>query len=70
MARFKPDVIYETVEGDIFVSPDGIGRLWYDSVDEAYEQHGTDLPVVVGWDDKAEGYDNFGSYVGTGDEEE
>ena len=71
MAQFKPEVIYATVEGDVFVSPDGIGRVWYDTVQEAKEDHPFEtLPIVYDWHDKAEGYDNFGTYVGTGYEEE
>lgn len=42
--RLKTDVIYS--DGDMaFVSPDGEGGFWYDSVQEAKDQHG-DIPVT------------------------
>ena len=42
----KTDVIYVTPSGGVFVSPDGIGRIWYDSEEEAAEQHGDHLETV------------------------
>lgn len=52
----RPDTFYRNVETDaVFLSPDGIGRFWYDSLEEAEEEHGDDLPVVEvkaeEWDD-------------------
>ena len=41
----RMDVIYVTTDGDVYVSPDGDGRYWYDTVEQAQEEHG-DLPVV------------------------
>lgn len=35
----------EDKPGGVFVTTDGIGRYWYDSVEEAQEQHGDDLPI-------------------------
>lgn len=40
-----PDIIYVHDEtGQAFVTPDGVGRYWYDSEDEAIEEMG-ELPV-------------------------
>lgn len=52
MARiiFEPDVIYavryDTGAIGYAVTPDGIGAYWYDSLPEAKEAHGDDLPVI------------------------
>lgn len=48
-ANQRPDVIYRVLDeaGDMFfVSPDGEGRFWYDTLAEAQAQHGDDLPIV------------------------
>lgn len=43
----EPDLIYILTDGaTCFVTPDGVGRYWYDSVLEAEEQHGDDVPHV------------------------
>lgn len=43
----KIDVIYQGGKLDqVFVTPDGHGRFWYDTIDEAEEQHG-ELPIVL-----------------------
>jgi len=53
----EPDVIYVRNEGDAaFVTPDGIGRYWFDSEDEAVEEYGDDLPIeyvdhICDWDE-------------------
>lgn len=37
----QPDVIYVSyIENTIFVTPDGIGRIYYDTIAEAIEEHG------------------------------
>ena len=42
----EPDVIYVHNESGVaFVTPDGIGRHWADSEDEAVEEYGDDLPI-------------------------
>lgn len=43
---YVDDVIYVLPDDSTFVSPDGIGRYFYDSVAEAEEQHG-ELPHKV-----------------------
>ena len=45
-ANQKTDTIYHTPDG-VFVTPDGEGRYWYETVAEARAEHG-DLPVVYG----------------------
>lgn len=39
------DVIYAYGDDECFVSPDGEGRYWYDSIAEAEAEHGQ-LPIV------------------------
>jgi predicted acetyltransferase len=41
----RTDTIYVGQDGSVFVTPDGEGRYWYDSVAEAQAQHGDDLPI-------------------------
>lgn len=38
-ATQEVEVIYELEGGECFLSPDGEGRLWYEDVDEAEENH-------------------------------
>jgi hypothetical protein len=45
-ATQETDTIYVTSDEWAFVTPDGEGRYWYESLEEAQEQHGDDLPVV------------------------
>ena len=49
-ANQQVDVIYEVLDDNdgesYFVTPDGEGRYWYETLDEATEQHGDNLPVV------------------------
>lgn len=42
----RPDHIYRSPDGTCIVTPDGIGRYFYDDLAEAQRQHGDDLPVV------------------------
>ena len=42
----EPDVIYVVEDSWAFVTPDGIGRFFYDSLEEAQEAHGEETPVV------------------------
>lgn len=46
----QSDVIYVTQNypesGSVFITPDGEGRIWYDSIKEAQEQHGDDIPII------------------------
>ena len=42
----KPDTIYTATDEGAFVTPDGTGRYWYDSLAEAQDAHGDDLPVI------------------------
>ena len=42
----EPDVIYvHNDSGIAFVTPDGIGRYWFDSEEEAIEEYGDDMPT-------------------------
>lgn len=43
--RSAPDVIYICADGSVCVTPDGIGFYWYDSVEEAKDNHG-ELTVI------------------------
>lgn len=36
----EPDVLYVLPDGSAFVTPDGEGRYWYDSEEEAEEDYG------------------------------
>lgn len=47
----EPEVFYVAPDGCTFVSPDGIGRFFYDSLAEAIEEHGDHLNIVncPGW---------------------
>lgn len=43
----KVNTIYrERSSGQYFVTPDAIGCFWYDTLDEAREQHGDTGPVI------------------------
>ena len=43
----RPNIIYvHPLTNEAFVSPDGVGRFYYDSVHQAYDEHG-DLPVQL-----------------------
>jgi hypothetical protein len=43
----KVDRIYkERSSGQYFVTPDGIGCYWYDTLEEAREQHGDTGPII------------------------
>lgn len=44
--KAKTDTIYVCADGSIGVTPDCVGFYWYDSIAEAQEQHGDDLPIV------------------------
>jgi hypothetical protein len=46
-AEQVPDTIYVTPDGQAFYTPDGVGRTWYDSDEEAMAEHGDDLTVIV-----------------------
>lgn len=41
------DTIYRTPRGLYFFTPDGEGRIWFDSLKEAREDTGIDSRVVV-----------------------
>jgi hypothetical protein len=44
----KVERIYkETKSGQYFVTPDGIGCFWYETLEEAQEQHGDTGRVIV-----------------------
>lgn len=44
-ATQEPDTIYVLPDGLAFVSPDGVGRIHYETVEEAVDEHG-ELPQV------------------------
>ena len=47
-SSLKVDRIYcEDSSGQFFVTPDGIGCFWYDTLEEAKEQHGDTGAVIV-----------------------
>lgn len=39
----EPDVLYVLPDGSCFVSPDGIGRYYFDAEHEAFEEYGDDI---------------------------
>lgn len=42
------DTVYACTDGTHFVvAPDGVGRYWYDTMDELEAQHGEGLPFQV-----------------------
>lgn len=41
----KLDTFYVVEDGTTAWSPDGVGAIWYDSLDEAEEEHGN-LPTI------------------------
>lgn len=48
-----PDVIYVLPDGTAFVTPDGLGRYWYDTEDEAVADYlyTTDIEYIESVDD-------------------
>jgi hypothetical protein len=42
----EPDTFYVCPDGAVFLTPDGEGRYWYDSLREAQEDLGDIWPVV------------------------
>jgi hypothetical protein len=44
--ELKVEVIYLDTNRNLYlVTPDGIGVWWYDTLEEAREAHGDDVPV-------------------------
>lgn len=43
----RDDVIYLMPDGSAFFTPDGEGRLWYDTEDEAVDESGLDTVVDI-----------------------
>mgnify|MGYP006277402587 CR=1 FL=1 len=44
-ADLKVDTFYWLPNGEVFITPDAYGGWWYETIDEARQQHG-DLPVI------------------------
>lgn len=43
--NWDTDMVYVYSDGTVFVSPDGIGRYFYDTVDDAYTDY-DGAPIV------------------------
>lgn len=43
----ETDVVYVLADGSAFFSPDGEGRIWYDTEEEAMGPNGPGLDKVV-----------------------
>lgn len=41
------DTVYELPDGTAFYTPDGEGRIYYDSLDDAYEDTGHDVSICL-----------------------
>lgn len=54
------DLFDETEIVMVYVTPDGVGRYFYDTIEEAQAQHGDDLPIVY-WDSE---YDDEAEHEG------
>ena len=39
-ADLRVDTFYRIPSGEVFLTPDGFGGFWYESVEEAIGQHG------------------------------
>lgn len=42
----EADTIYEMPDGSVFYTPDGIGRVYYDTIEDALADMGDDAPVI------------------------
>lgn len=51
MGDYRTDVIYVTPDGDVFWSPDGVGRYFYESITDAREDTGirSVVPTLDVW---------------------
>lgn len=50
MSKYNTEAIYSTNNGggySYFFSPDGIGRVWFESLEEAKDQTGLEKVIVL-----------------------
>ena len=45
-AEQRAETVYVTPDGEAFFTPDGEGRIWYDDMDAAIDEHGNDVRVI------------------------
>lgn len=41
----RPEELYVCPDGQTFFTPDGEGRIWYDTLHDALQEHGVPTPV-------------------------